>query len=136
MGDHGTKPVQFINIIHEKYLYKICKESGLEGLAYYGAPEVKCKCGLELRCVEYDNGKEIIVTKECGEVQCTICKKKYDVNSLMVSDILVLYYKVLCYNSLQCPPNPDEPSKCLSEGIYLAHSHTWHAWCIILCSIK
>ena len=92
MGNH-TKPVEFIAIIH-KYLYKICKESGLEGLAYRGAPEVKCTdCGEELHCVEYDNGEEetfITPEYEC-EVECTTCMTKCDVNRLMVNDYSVLY---------------------------------------------
>ena len=85
MGDEGIKPVEFITIMHEKFLYEICKESGLKGLAYYGAPDVKCKCGKELHCVEYKNGKEkTFVTSESGKVKCTRCRKKCDVNALMV----------------------------------------------------
>lgn len=80
----GVEPVEYIDIIH-KYLCEICEDSSLEGLAYQGGPEVKCKDCEEwvmLHYVEYPSDR-----KENDPVECPLCLAEYDINQLMVSTV-------------------------------------------------
>ena len=54
-------PADNIKLIHEEYLYEICKDSGFQGLTYHGGPKVfckKCRGEIVLPFVEYKRGKE------------------------------------------------------------------------------
>lgn len=77
-------PIKYIQFIHKK-LFDICRQSGLEGLDYYGGPEVACKdCGrFVLRCVEYKTGVEE-VTEAHSNPACYFCMEEYDVNKLLL----------------------------------------------------
>lgn len=82
-----TAPIEYIQFIHEK-LFAICQYSGLEGLEYYGGPEVVCEdCsddgeGIVLRCVEYNTDCET-ATKADNAPTCDRCKVEFDVNKLL-----------------------------------------------------
>ena len=79
--------------IHD-YLKQICKESHLQGLKYYGGPEMNCKCKgpnseqiiRVLRFAEYNGEKGIYDRKE--SVKCKKCFQEFkldDVLDLQVS---------------------------------------------------
>lgn len=77
--------VEYIKLIHD-YLCQICKDSHLEGLLYYGGPEIQCtKCCKYrvLRCVTYNNGKANSDTLKSPK--CHRCRTKYDTGDLLVS---------------------------------------------------
>ena len=73
--------MEYIHYIHG-FLCEICKESGCEGVEFYGGPEVKCDGCDELRilcCVLFDE----LAASDC--VECPFCQKSHDVNKLLVS---------------------------------------------------
>ncbi len=82
-------PVQYIQFIHQ-CLIKICGEKKLpmQGLKYDGGPEVKCHAHI-LRCVTYENGEPL--QEETTTMRCPTCRKKYDINDLLVSPEQVRY---------------------------------------------
>lgn len=95
------EPSDYIKAIHEDYLLRICKESGLKGLTYHGGPKVKC-CNSEkiLYCVVYDGDEpvDMNLTPTCYE-----CLNEYDVIDLLVSNRHVdsMVYTPLQWN-LRC----------------------------------
>lgn len=90
-------PADKIKYIHEEYLYKICKQSGFQGLTYYGGPKVFCKkCGNEivLPFVEYKNGE-----KEVKEEQLRCVNRHaiaFDVNKILRVSLVIDQIIVLC----------------------------------------
>ncbi len=40
----GKKPSDCMELIHDKYLKRICQESGFQGLKYHAGPMLKCPC--------------------------------------------------------------------------------------------
>jgi len=75
----GTTAADYIH----KHLCDICKSSHLEGLAYYGGPEVKCeKCKPSvLHCVEYKNGEENEIN---ATPVCPKCQTEYNADGSLV----------------------------------------------------
>ena len=77
-------PIEYIEFIHKK-LVSICQESCLQGLKYFGGPEVTCKgCKKRrvLHCVTYDPNAD--VKDVVAHPNCFSCKgKRYDVNKLL-----------------------------------------------------
>ncbi len=69
--DKIKTPQGHISFIHQKFLLKICKESGFEGLKYHGGPELKCKMcenTVLMESVFYGDGKgskEAEITVRC-----------------------------------------------------------------------
>ncbi len=88
-------PVQYIQFIHQECLSKICDEKNLpmQGLKYYGGPEVKCKeegrsCPADiLCCVRYEDGKPS--EEETTKMKCPTCLTMYDINDLLVSPKII-----------------------------------------------
>ena len=82
--------MKHVHFIHQ-CLSKICGDSNMQGLEYFGGPEITCNEGDErtqhtriLRCVGYQNGpKEETSTK----IKCTKCRQRKDVNEVLVSKI-------------------------------------------------
>ena len=72
--------LKHIEDIHKNYLSKICKDSTLEGLRYYGGPlEVKCsyQCSKSrLPYVSYGGKREMIIS---DVVICENCKKETNI---------------------------------------------------------
>ena len=66
--DKIKTPQEHISFIHQRFLLKICKGSGFEGLKYRGGPEFKCgvcdKTGL-MNSVLYEGSKEAEKTVRC-----------------------------------------------------------------------
>ena len=61
-------------MVHDEFLKKICNESDLKGLVYYGGPKVACQrseCSWSgiLAYVQYPN--------DSSEVECQKCNKEY-----------------------------------------------------------
>ena len=101
-------PIEYIEFIHKK-LVSICQESGLQGLKYFGGPEVTCKgCKKRrvLRCVTYGIGTNADVKKVVAHPNCFFCKgKRYDVNKLLqvCSDhVLTAFLDYLILYSTRC----------------------------------
>lgn len=87
-SSHSEKsPSQYIIDIHTQYLKKICQDSNLQGLEYWGGPLVKCvcECGDKevLEFVKYENG-DSVETKPA----CSYCFHLYDVNILLKSQVM------------------------------------------------
>lgn len=87
-------PVEYIWFMH-KCLSEICNDSKLQGLKYYGGPEVTCKESdgethtVVLHCVEYGPDAKVQDTPTIN-CDCPDCSKGYDVNQLLVIHILSL----------------------------------------------
>ncbi len=64
------EPSECIKLVHDKYLKRICQESGLQGLKYYGGPMLPCCCSQPsvFTYVTFDIGKSSDLTIEC--LQC------------------------------------------------------------------
>ena len=83
------------------YLKKICESSHLQGLRYYGGPEVECKCkGPDSknitrvpRFVEYNSGKN----KREREAKCRKCFQVFKLDEIIDAQVcLVRQTKVQC----------------------------------------
>ena len=81
-------PSYYITKVHTEYLQKICQDSNLQGLEYYGGPLVKCDCGEEeiVEFVGYADGR---TQKPRFELWCTSCPKKHDVDELLKPQVLL-----------------------------------------------
>ena len=74
--------------VHD-YLQMICEDSQLQGLKYYGGPEVECKCkgpdckynSKVRRFTEYNGEKKI--NKREKETKCRICKKEFRLDEVI-----------------------------------------------------
>ena len=95
--ENKKKLLDYIQFIH-KSLFKICEDSRLEGLVYHGGPDVPCEnelCGHQtLHCVTYDGNKKVEL-KPASEPVCKKCKKKYDIDQLLVRRLILLNVAIL-----------------------------------------
>ena len=71
--------------MHEKFLSKICEDSGLGSLEYFGGPEVTCP-GCQkvavIPCLTYKGGK---VTKQENILYCHLCEEDLGIKEWLVS---------------------------------------------------
>ena len=71
--------------MHEDYLSKICKESGLSGLDYFGGPQVICRsCDWEevVPCVVYKSED----VRQVEDLQtCAVCGEDLNIEQWLVS---------------------------------------------------
>lgn len=62
-----------IQIVHD-FLLKICKESDLQGLSYYGGPLVPCACPQQSGVLEVVSYEPDHVLKDKEDQTASICK--------------------------------------------------------------
>ena len=71
----------YIFMIHNEFLKKICDESDLKGLVYHGGPKVvcqRCEWSGVLTCVKYPDDVNHTI-----EIKCEECNQQYNTNELL-----------------------------------------------------
>lgn len=86
--EHKAKRSEHFFKIHD-YLQRICTESHLQGLKYFGGPKVKCKCrgsdskpvARVLKFAEYIGETQICKTET--EVKCRKCFQRFKLDEVI-----------------------------------------------------
>ena len=94
------KPYDYVRDMHKDYLFKICKESGLSGLDYFGGPQVACtSCDWEevVPCVVYKSGD----VRQVEDLQaCSACGDVLNIEEWLVSANMECHlFEIYCYFS-------------------------------------
>lgn len=80
------RPSDYISMVHNKFLQKICEKSDLKGLVYHGGPEVVCQCGEWsgiLHCVDYPVDHDIDYNPMCDK-----CNMSYNTDELLSHKVI------------------------------------------------
>ena len=100
--EHKAKRSEHFFKIHD-YLRSICAESHLQGLKYFGGPEVKCKCqgsdskpvARVLKFTEYDG--ETQICKKETEVKCRKCFQVFKLDEVINEQVsLFVIHRSCC----------------------------------------
>ena len=79
---------EYLYRFHQEFLFKICQDSGLGGLDYFGGPEVTCSnvvCGRKavIPCVRYKSGD--VTHQEKVLQSCVLCGVDLNIREWLVS---------------------------------------------------
>ena len=87
---------EYLYRFHQEFLFRICQDSGLGGLDYFGGPEVTCSnivkkavCGWKavIPCVRYKSGD--VTHQEKVLQSCVLCGVDLNIREWLVSGTVI-----------------------------------------------